>query len=487
MTARYERMRRVLIIAVGGLSTLLVLMGASDNAARRSDHGETALWTVQSSPFDVYLSEHGVFEALESAALSSQLPSNRAKVIFLAPEGTLVMPGDVVARFDQSAFREELERIENDLADARAQLEKAETELALKRQELEIRSKDLKLQARLALLDHQRLVEVEIPFRREAAALELSESRHHHGQKGKELATVRKLAQRGYASGEELQIAVEAYEKARDGVDLAAARLRLLDEVEFPAETSQSTMKSDQLAAQVLAFDNDIPRELRLKQALINRASLKVDKLVTKQRQNLNYLEASVVATPVEGFVSYPELMFGNDTRKVQVGDSVWRQQPFVVIPDLASLIAKVDIREVDVGAVAPGQSVLMRPHAFADRTLQGTVSAVGVMRTDPGDADVRRFEVRIAIHDKDARLRPGMTGKVRLHTHHYADTPLVPVEAVHYLDGDPIVFRAQESTWASVPVRLGGNDGARVAILEGLTSGETVALNKPPQLASGS
>jgi multidrug resistance efflux pump len=469
------------------LSTLLILMGASERSATRTADGETATWTVVSGAFDVYLSEHGVFEALESAALSSQLPSNKAKVIALVPEGTLVMPGDVVAEFDQSGFREELERIENDLADARSQLDKAETETALKRQELATRSKELQVQVQLAGLDHRRLVQVEIPFKRQAAVMEVSESHHRHQQTKKELTTTSKLAERGYASGDELQAAVEVNERAADTIALAKARLRLLDEIEFPAETSQSSMKYEQLQALSLAFENDIPSELRLKQALLNRAGLRVDKLVTKRAQTQGYLDASVVVTPVEGFVSHPELMFGKDTRKVQVGDSVWRQQPFVVIPDLASLIARIDVREVDVGAVRAGQSVEMRPHAFSDRALRGGVVAVGAMRTDRSNPNVRRFEVRVAIHDKDARLRPGMTGKARLHTHHYADTPLVPVEAVHYLGGHPVVFRAAGSQWASVPVTLGGNDGSRVAILQGLAGGETVALNKPPLVAAGS
>jgi len=463
-----------------GTAVLVVLAvpsaGDSDPRGGSGDYP----WTVVAQPFDVHLAEQAEFAARESATLSSALPGNKAQLIDLLPEGSRVGPGDVVARFDQSTFVEELERIEIDLEDARAQLQKAATELELKRQELATRLQELATQVDVATLDHRRLVEIDAPFKRETALLELAEADNELEQAAKALQTMVKLHEHGYASGEELRSTRESRAKARDRAQLARARLQLLESVGNPADIEQSRLRLEQIAIEREAFERDMPREVRLKEALLERARLKVAQLEARQARTQSYLDSSEVTSPVEGFVSYPDLTFGKDRRRVQIGDSVWRSQPFAVIPDLSTLVAHVAIREADIGGVKPGQQAQLWPQAFTDRALGGSVLSVGSMTQDEDETGNRRFLVTVALDERDPRLRPGMTARVRIHTHDYAAVPVVPADAIHFLDGQPVVYAENGADWSAVPVGLGGTDGAMVAIERGLSAGVKVALRAP-------
>lgn len=461
----------------GVVAAMIIAIGAATQGGRAIDD-VSRTWRTSASSFDVFLTELGEFEAQRSAALASQLPGNKARIIFLVAAGTFVQPGDVIAEFDTSSFKEELARLDADLAEAQIQLERSEAEIALKRDELKTTLHNLRDQLELAQLAHTRLLKVDLPLRLQTAARELEELQTQQEQATRKSATMHQLFERGFASNDELRAATDLEKKAVDKLQAGQSRLRLLEQVELPGELRHSEVGVTRAQTELDEFDGYAAQQLRLKDAARDRGAYTVQRLEDRQRQIEQYIEQSVVTSPVAGFVDYPHLTFGKDLRRVQVGDAVWRAQPFVVIPDLESIIAKIQVREADVGSLAAGQTVRVRPSAFRDLILSGTVISVGTLVDADAQTGERRFEVQIALDDSDARLRPGMTANVRVHTHHYDETLLVPVEAVYFDNQQSFIYVRRGHGLVKQLLGLGGNDGRYVAVTTGLSEGDAVAYD---------
>jgi HlyD family secretion protein len=154
------------------------------------------------------------------------------------------------------------------------------------------------------------------------------------------------------------------------------------------------------------------------------------------------------------------------------------------VIADLAVLVVKAAINEVDIGKVRRGDRVQLTVDAFPDDTVSGMVRLI------PPAAQlmdrVRVFYVEIEVRGRQSVLRPGMTANVRIAGPTHRNVVRVPVEAVIFQEGSPVVFKASGGASRAVPVRLGLSNVTHVEIVgPGILPGDTVALEDPAAAAA--
>lgn len=148
-------------------------------------------------------------------------------------------------------------------------------------------------------------------------------------------------------------------------------------------------------------------------------------------------------------------------------------------IADLSTLLVKAAVNEVDIGKVRMGDSVALTVDAFPGDTV------VGIVRLVPPAARleerVRVFDVEIEAQGEGGVLRPGMTANVRIAGPVRRDVVRVPVQAVTLDEGKPVVYTIPAvGEPRKTPVRLGMSDLAHVEILEGVSAGDSVALEDP-------
>jgi HlyD family secretion protein len=153
-------------------------------------------------------------------------------------------------------------------------------------------------------------------------------------------------------------------------------------------------------------------------------------------------------------------------------------------IADLSSLLVKAAVNEVDIGKVRMGDSVALTVDAFPGDTV------VGIVRLVPPAARleerVRVFDVEIEAQGAGGVLRPGMTANVRIAGPVRRDVVRVPVQAVVLDEGKPVVYKVPAGGEpVKTPVRLGMSDLQHVEILEGVSAGDSVALEDPTRVES--
>lgn len=111
-----------------------------------------------------------------------------------------------------------------------------------------------------------------------------------------------------------------------------------------------------------------------------------------------------------------------------------------MTISDLNEMEARVDIGEIDVVLIAPGQNVRLEVDAYKDRKFSGTVTeianssgAAGPTSLSAGSStsqEATKFGVKIRIKEKEA-FRPGMSVTAEIETRYRTNALTVPIASV--------------------------------------------------------
>ena len=242
--------------------------------------------------------------------------------------------------------------------------------------------------------------------------------------------------------------------------------------------------------------------DLMQSQANRDRASLEFERAqdALKKSRVLAPIAGTVVAVGIEvgQLVAPLSSGFSSGGSIGGLGSVGGSTTPHVVIADLTELEARLDVDELDVARVAPGQPVQIRAQGAQGETLRGTVTEVGLLGQQSGGAVM--FPVEISI-ERDVlppigdapkegpsgptmrALRPGMTVSADIEVERREHAIAVPLASV--LEGDGrttsdrvFVLNDLQDGHATVTTRavtLGSTEEDVIAILSGIAVGEQV------------
>ena len=407
-----------------------ILAGAGGLYLAHLDHGQAALehptteapaalsqstarlLEVTDGPMSVWSEYTGHVEAREVVELASRLGGS-ATIVYLAPEGSAVKKGDVLARFDTSDAERELVKLNQDYDTANSEMQ------SLEKAELPIERSDLQLQ-----VDEQvNKVKLEDKF----------------------IADSEDLVKQGLMSEEELgQERTEADKEHRELTSLQA-KLDLTTRYLQPLKVQQA--RSKLLAAQ--------------------------QALGLGKRQ----LENSTISAPEAGVLEFRPVPIGGEYRVVRVGDSVFQNQSFMYLPDTRSLLVHCEVPEAEFDHVPVGAQAVVRPLARPDIQFKGSVQSVGSVARGVLDQPAwqRYFQTLIAMQDVEAVFKPGMTVSVQVLSYHTESAVLLPREALRWEAGEPYVLLKGAFGTHRRAVRVGHSDLNDYEILDGLKPGDSV------------
>ncbi len=201
----------------------------------------------------------------------------------------------------------------------------------------------------------------------------------------------------------------------------------------------------------------------------------KRDRAAVRVQEMEDAIQRMTVTAPRAGTVVY---VATDEGEKKKVGDSCWRGQSVMEIPDLRSMQAEGDVDEADAGRVAVGQRVTFRLDAHPDDVFSGRVRAVGgsvQSRSERNPLKVVRLEIDLDRTDPQ-RMRPGMRFLGTIETESVRKALVAPLEAVFNRAEGPVVYR--KTGWRSEEVHpeLGRRNDRLVEIKGGLKAGDLVS-----------
>lgn len=168
---------------------------------------------------------------------------------------------------------------------------------------------------------------------------------------------------------------------------------------------------------------------------------------------------------------------------KHKVGDSVWRYEQIIELPDLRTMMAQGEVDEADASRLEVGQPVTLRLDAHPEVEYGGRVESIWrtVQRKSSSSAPLKVVRLDIELDETDTRrMRPGMRFRGSIETRRLEDVLLVPAQAVFPTAEGPVVYRSSLTGWQRVPVEVGERNDTFVEIRSGLEPGDRVAETEP-------
>ncbi len=162
-----------------------------------------------------------------------------------------------------------------------------------------------------------------------------------------------------------------------------------------------------------------------------------------------------------------------------KTGDQVAANTHAFRLDDFSHLLLDVQVSEVDVNRIHPGQEVLLSFDAILDEEYQGEV--IEVAPVGNSNQGVVEFVVTVELIDADENIKPGMTAAVNVLVESIEDVLLVPNRAVRFKDGSRVVYTLVGEELVPVAITLGASSETMSEVIDGeLAVGDIIVLNPP-------
>ena len=370
---------------------------------------------VAKGPLTVFSVYEGKIEARRDVLIMSGFRGN-ATVIELASDGAKVSKGDLLVRFDSSAIERDILKLERSYTLSKAELEGLEHA----RLPLEIRDLEVRLM--------------------------------------------------------KARTSINAEEQYLDALIQLHSKEDLISEQEI----EQQKMKVAELSTQLktLEMQMNLTKEYlhpsALKHGQSNLSSLEQELKLAREQ-----LESCVVRAPSDGTVIYKPLHIGTEFRTIRIGDSIFPNQTFMILPDMSDMVVHCDIPESELSLVQKGKDSFIYPISYPDMRLRGAVEEVGSMaQNKPGQPMWQKFfHVVIGLKEGDSRLKPGMSVTAHILSYHNPNAILIPRAAVRWDAGKPFVRLLKDSSQETRWLKLGMANEGNYEVIEGLKLGEAVLV----------
>jgi HlyD family secretion protein len=190
---------------------------------------------------------------------------------------------------------------------------------------------------------------------------------------------------------------------------------------------------------------------------------------------------AMQVAAPRDGTVTY---ISNWREEKKKPGDTCWRGERLLELPDLATMVAQGEVDEGEAGRVAVGQRVTFRLDAHPDHEVTGKVTAVTrAVERKAAQSQLKVVRMTITLDRTDAeKMRPGMRFRGTIEVGRVAGALVVPLEAISLTARGPALVRRSVTGSSVVAVELGPRNDTQVEIRAGVGVGDQVARRFPAE-----
>jgi len=293
-----------------------------------------------------------------------------------------------------------------------------------------------------------------------------------------------------------VQIERDLYESARNqaraalrqaevsvrGVEIQLAdaerNLRRVGELQVQELVSQELLDQAQLAVDTARVQIDAQRQaIEQSRSALQRAE--------------DDLARTTIRSPMDGIVIQLDAEKGET---VVPGSTNLPGSVIMTVADMSTLLAEVEVSEVDVIDVALGQQAEVTVDALGDEPQQGRVAEIATSGRKDAALGTIRFRVKVALDNPHPDLRPAMTAKVAILTATSEDALTVPIQAVvkRTLDEDgkelegtrakgvdkkDVIYRVEDDKALARTVTTGISDELWVEIKDGLQAGAEVVV----------
>jgi RND family efflux transporter MFP subunit len=278
---------------------------------------------------------------------------------------------------------------------------------------------------------------------------------------------------------------------------LAAAR-QAIQETQARLELARATLRrTERLFADEVVGEAQLDVAIAERDAFEARLAYHEEQVRVGERDvalQRTLLDDTVIRAPFTGIVISKDAQAGEMVSPVSAGGGFTRTGICTLV-DMDSLEIEVDVNEAYISRVRAGQPVEAVLDAYPDWKIPARV----ITTIPAADRQKATFLVRVGFDELDPRILPDMGVKVAFREafgeagggDRIAQSrriAIVPRAAIRNEDDRDVVFVAREDRAERRAIRVAGPPTADPAqVVAGLSVGERVILDPPPELADGS
>ena len=258
-------------------------------------------------------------------------------------------------------------------------------------------------------------------------------------------------------------------DQAETSLEQADYNLELIELWSTQSRIDIAALQVEAAESQLAAAESQLAAaELQVEMAKLQVGA--VESQVESAQQSVEYaqkqLDEATIITPLDGVVA---------SVYVDEGDTVSATTTIIYLIDPTIMELKVDVDEIDIAEVQPGQRAIIEVDALPDLQLESKVISISLL--PEVEAGVVLYKVKISFDvPPDSGLKVGMSATADIVIDERSNVLLVPDRAIAKdSQGNPVVNVMVNEQIEERPVVTGISDGFQTEIVDGLDEGELV------------
>lgn len=431
---------------------------------------------VKRGNLTLFLHERGVLKAAKDIHIKSTIQSNRAKLIEIIPEGSKVQKGQIIARFDTKPFMDDLTKEQYKEQEAEVSLIKIKKEIKIHENKSIQSIKKLRKSIEIATLKLNNIKKGDGLNKLKEIKQSVTQEIRNVKLKKEELADYDSLLSKGFISQRERDKVANDLLSAREKLVSVKNKFQNYNQYVWPKEIKEQEIKLSELQEEIqdTQVQNKIILEQKKSQFLKAKALFAfIKKEIKKAKSNIKKCD---ITAPIDGVVLYQKIPKNGKQVKIEVGDSIWRNQAFINIPDTKNMIVQSKIREVDLSKVKLNQKVSIKLDAFSNKNYNGYISYIdSVAKFGSNNENIKFFNITIVIEQSDVMLRSGMSAEVTIPYKVFKNILKIPSNYVYEKDEKFFVIKKVKEIYKKIPIKIGVITPKYIEVSDGLHKADLI------------
>ena len=402
----------------------------------------------------------------------------------LTPGETLVLPGDLLVKFEDDVLRDRMFLQIKAVEDAVRTLGNAEKDLALRKIETAEANRQAELDVEFADQDLQKYIEGTAPLARLALKGDIDIAEEEIKRAEDRLVSTKKLRTKGYATDLEVQADELTIRKQQNLITKYRKQMDLLERFDIP----QMTKRNQSKLAQMRVSEK---RTFEKSRAIVENQTEEVARRKIRlqaQRDKLQLYRDEIIKTelraPQDGLVIFARSSSRYNESYIKLGADVRKGYNIIDLPDVSELMAVVQVHESYVRHLRNGLKAVVKIDSLPEKEFAGVVRMVA-----PTPDQRRRYYENVAVYDTHVwiedehnqlptDLKPGVSARAEIVIAELKNVLKIPVQCVTTRRGQKVVQVKRGESVETVPVETGQFNDRFIEIRKGLTAGDQVSLS---------
>src|SRR5437773_11617324 len=266
-----------------------------------------------------------------------------------------------------------------------------------------------------------------------------------------------------------------AMKQAEDELQRAQLELQRNEVVSrIDAEKNQAALDEAQASLKQLKQTYELKRAASA--SAIRIQEIQRDRALEAMRYAQGNAARMVVHSPMEGVVVHNTIWLGGRMGTVQQGDQVRPGVPFLQVVDPSQMEVRVELNQVDLLKVHPGQRAEMHLDAYPGMTLPAILEDLSPLgHTGQFTEAVRSFTARFSVQGTDARLLPDLSAALDLDRGSQKSVLVIPWQSIGFEGDHSFVWLEARGGFEKRTVQTTSRNDLEAVVKSGLSEGDII------------